>query len=319
MTPVASEILIRSLIDYAGLFPPARLPMDEAFSRFLRHRAGGSGWMMARFVCPAERLGELAPLAVAADVGGGAGFPVAILGSGGDEPPSFAEGLERDLETMVEFADRLGDRARLDVFEVKLPALGDPAETVDLVCDTLADAFDRTITPFLEVSLLGDWRDRLALAAQAAAVAGHEIDPGRRVGLKIRCGGLETAAFPSVEAVSAAIAACRDFEVPLKATQGLHHPIRHHDPTLAVDVHGFFNLLAAALLGREHRLDERALQSLVAESEPGAFELSGNGLRHGDLGVDVAGILSGRGEGFTSFGSCSFTEPRDDLTALGWL
>ena len=57
-----AKSLLDGIIDYAGLFPPARLPMDEAFSRFVEHRSSDDGWMLARFVCPAARLDELEPL-----------------------------------------------------------------------------------------------------------------------------------------------------------------------------------------------------------------------------------------------------------------
>ena len=61
MDPCAKSLL-DGIIDYAGLFPPAQLPMDEAFTRFVEHRSTDDGWMLARFVCPAGRLDELEPL-----------------------------------------------------------------------------------------------------------------------------------------------------------------------------------------------------------------------------------------------------------------
>jgi len=316
--PTTPHALFSEIIDYAGLFPPARLPMNKAWSCFLGHRAGGDGWLVARFVCPATWLDQLAPLLVA-EAAGGPQVRVAVLGTGGDDAPTFAAALERDLASMTAFADRVGDRARMDVFEVKLPLLSDPAETIDYACDALNDAGAAALTPFFEAPLLGDWQDRLANSARAAAMAGHEIDPGRRVGLKIRCGGLDSAAVPDVEAVAAAVVACRGHEVPLKATQGLHHAFRHHDAALGVEVHGFVNLLAATLFAREHRLDAAQVRLIVADTDPGAFTLTDRGLRWRELEIAAAAIASGRADGFTGFGSCSFSEPRDDLAALGWL
>lgn len=316
--PTTPNALFSEIIDYAGLFPPARLPMDEAWSRFLGHRGGEDGWLVARFVCPATELDQLAQMMLA-EAEGGPQVRVAVLGAGGDDAPTFAAALERDLAAMTAFADRIGDRARMDVFEVKLPLLSDPAETIDYACDALDDAGPVALAPFFEAPLLGDWQDRLAMSARAAAMAGHEIDPGRRVGLKIRCGGLDATAVPGVEAVAAAIVACRDHEVPLKATQGLHHPFRHHDASLGVEVHGFVNLLAAALLAREHRLDADQVRLVVADTDPDAFAVTDRRLSWRELEIAPAAIASGRSGGFTSFGSCSFSEPRDDLAALGWL
>ena len=47
-----------SLIDYAGLFPPAALPMQQAVENYARYRASPEAWMLGRFVLPANRLPE---------------------------------------------------------------------------------------------------------------------------------------------------------------------------------------------------------------------------------------------------------------------
>ena len=74
--------LLEGIIDYAGLFPPAGLSMEDAFSRYLRHRRSDAGWMLARFVCPAGRLDELGALL---DTGTLDAQPlsIAVLGRGG--------------------------------------------------------------------------------------------------------------------------------------------------------------------------------------------------------------------------------------------
>jgi hypothetical protein len=55
----AIRTLLRESIDYAGLFPPARLPLEEAFDNYLRYRTEPEAWMLARFVIPVGRLDEL--------------------------------------------------------------------------------------------------------------------------------------------------------------------------------------------------------------------------------------------------------------------
>ena len=42
--------LLTGVIDYAGLFPPAKLPMDQALSNYLRYRDGPDAWMLGNFV-----------------------------------------------------------------------------------------------------------------------------------------------------------------------------------------------------------------------------------------------------------------------------
>jgi hypothetical protein len=115
--------------------------------------------------------------------------------------------------------------------------------------------------------------------------------PAGRVGLKIRCGGLDAEAVPEPMAVAAAIATCRATGVPLKATQGLHHPVRHYDSNVDTMVHGFLNLFAASTLAHAHDLPVTRLAS------------SGQ-------------VAAARERLLTTFGSCSFAEPRDDLYQL---
>jgi hypothetical protein len=143
-----------------------------------------------------------------------------------------------------------------------------------------------------------------------------ELSPGRglrgavaavreaRAGAKIRCGGTT---LPSVEEVAAFIAACRDADVPFKATAGLHHPIRSGDR------HGFLNLLGAAVFA------DGDLEAIVAEEDPGAFRLDADGLTVHGRRADAGTIAAARAELFVAYGSCSFDEPVDDLIALGVL
>lgn len=55
----ARVALLAKLIDHAPLFPPASLPLSEALVEDARARESRDSFMLARFVCPASRLGEL--------------------------------------------------------------------------------------------------------------------------------------------------------------------------------------------------------------------------------------------------------------------
>jgi hypothetical protein len=149
-----------------------------------------------------------------------------------------------------------------------------------------------------------------------------ELEPGRGLagevaavreagaGAKIRCGG---ATVPPVEAVAAFVAACRDAGVRFKATAGLHHAIRRDG------AHGFLNLLAAAVFAHAEGLGEGDLVPLLAEEDAAAFRVDANGFTvHGRRAGPVA-IADARAELFTAYGSCSFSEPMEDLIALGIL
>lgn len=317
MNPCAKSLL-DGIIDYAGLFPPAKLPMDEALARFVEHRSSNDGWMLARFVCPAARLDELEPLIEAADP---SQLPIAVsvLGRGGDTLESFLESVEHDTRSITGFSARQTDRALVDVFEVRLPEAGGAKVAVEKAWKQLTLDGSRSLTSFFEVSLLGEWRPRLPAAAAAVRDTNRNTGEHTRVGLKIRCGGLDASAVPEVTAVAAAIATCRATGVPLKATQGLHHPFRHHDPELGADVHGFINLFAASALAHVHDLPVTKLIEIVAETEPETFVVEPDRLAWREYGASSDEIAEARRSVLTSFGSCSFSEPRDDLRTLGFV
>jgi len=317
MNPCAKSLL-DGIIDYAGLFPPAKLPMDEAFARFVEHRSSDDGWMLARFVCPAARLAELEPLIAKADT---SQLPIAVsvLGRGGENLESFLESVNQDEKVLAGFSDHLGDKVVVDAFEVRLPGAGGAAVAVNQAWIRLSKGGIRALTPYFEVSLLGEWRPRLPAAAAAVRDTDRNAGAGLRVGLKIRCGGLEADAVPEVAAVAAAIATCRATGVPLKATQGLHHPFRHHDPELDAEVHGFVNLFAASALAHVHDLPVTMLIEIVAETDPEAFSLGPEHLAWRNLEASADEVAEARDAVLTSFGSCSFSEPRDDLRTLGFV
>ena len=55
----SARALLAGLVDYAGLFPPAALSMDDAVAEYARWRRSPEAWMLGRFVLPAARLAEL--------------------------------------------------------------------------------------------------------------------------------------------------------------------------------------------------------------------------------------------------------------------
>lgn len=68
--------LLDSLIDYAGLFPPASLPIEEAVRNYDRYRNGEYAWALGRFVVPAAQMRD-----VPSD------FPLSVLASSADSIP----------------------------------------------------------------------------------------------------------------------------------------------------------------------------------------------------------------------------------------
>jgi hypothetical protein len=109
----AAETLFTRLIDYAGLFPPAALPMADAVRNYAAYRAGEHAWMLGRFIVPAENVP-----AVPGD------FPLSVLGtsdndtlevkaaSGDDVARIAAEAKGRTIYVEVGNLDLIDDLAQ---------------------------------------------------------------------------------------------------------------------------------------------------------------------------------------------------------------
>ena len=105
--------------------------------------------------------------------------------------------------------------------------------------------------------------------------------------------------------------------VPFKATAGLHHPVRHLNAPSGFTMHGFLNLLCASTFAG--RADTATLRSIVADESPASFTLNQDGLAWRDLRASDEEIAAARQHGFVAYGSCSFSEPVEDLTNLSML
>jgi hypothetical protein len=268
--------------------------------------------MLSRFVCPAPRLTELWPL-LGRLHDGDSPVAISVLGRGGKTAEGFVSGVAADVEDMNRFRTIHGNRATVEQYEARLPDETDGLdETVASAMEHL-DSSSVPVVPFFEASLLTGWRDSFSKTVEwVAEVCGSS----RRAGIKIRCGGLDASAVPSPVAVAAAISACKRHGLPLKATQGLHHPVRHFDPTLETTIHGFFNLFVAGILVFNDHLTEDQVLAVVSEEKASAFRFVDDGLVWRGHATDLDQIASARTHGVTSFGSCSFSEPRDDLEEM---
>lgn len=315
--------LLGGVIDYAGLFPPARLDFESAYRNYLRYRGEADAWMLGRFVCPAARLGEIDRFRDEI-LGAKQPFALTVIGRGGETTADWAEGLRADLGVAASFRARHGGRVSADVFEVKLPSALSGEGLRDLLPQAariIDGSGEWPIFPYVEVSFGGDWRARLPTIAAALAEwnQGAPADrPARSFGVKIRTGGLESSAVPSVEQVAFAIAASRDAGVALKATAGLHHPFRHFDAGLGAKVHGFVNVFGAGVLAQARCLPENEIRNIIADENGEDFDFTEEAFRWREVAATPAEVLAGR-RLMTSFGSCSFDEPRDDLRRLGLL
>jgi hypothetical protein len=289
------RVLLTELIDYAGLFPPSMVSMQEAVANFAAYRQGEHAWMLGRFVVPAARLQEFLE----------AGEQYLAEGDPWRLSVLAGEDIDATNRQIKRFNLENSGRAVCDMLEVK-------ASTASKIESTLGGLPDG-VTPYFEISTGENFADlvcELAIRGQRA---------------KIRTGGTAREDFPASREVIRFVRTCMAANVPFKATAGLHHPIRCYRPlTYAADaphgtMHGFLNVLLMTAFAREsYRV--ALLEELMEEEFGEAFAFQNESVAWRSEHVLTAAHLRFlRQKGMISFGSCSFTEPVADLQSLGLL
>jgi hypothetical protein len=270
----------RGLVDDAAIFPPGDAPLGEAAAAHRAHRDTPYADLVGTFVVRDTDLPALKATPLV----------LSVVVTGGAGQVAGAAGLARKLHVAV---------AGLEV------ALRDPDDPVGAArrVSAAVDAargeglLDEEVPVYVELPHVGSTASWMAAADEVAA---------QEFRLKFRTGGLEAAAFPAPHALARWIDAALDRETPFKCTAGLHNAIRHTAAD-GFEHHGFLNVLVATRLA----FDGAALDDVVGMLD----ERSPAAVVEAAADVDLAGAR----RWFTSFGSCSVSEPLDDLLALGLL
>ena len=325
LVPPSLQTLLHEIVDYAGLFPPADLTLQQALRSYSDYRDESEAWMLSRFVLPVRRLPDLTPFRSFFSQGTPHHF--SVLGTGGNDRDTFLDALARDLEVIDDFDQQYGGRAQVDVMEVPLPASlhggsqHDAEAFFEAVDQRLVQTGTAKLDFFFEVPM--ESAAVTGLPALCAALSEHNsqqaVPPRSIMGLKVRCGGAEPTDVPAPEHVAALIVGARDAGIPFKATAGLHHPIRHYDDGLDTEMHGFINLFGAAVLAAEHQLDSEEVETILREDTSNNFRFEKEGFSWRNLSASLDGIRHARDHLALSFGSCSFEEPVDHLRDLDLL
>jgi hypothetical protein len=147
----------------------------------------------------------------------------------------------------------------------------------------------------------GPGAERVLAALTQSGLAGC-----RRVA-KFRTGGTTAEAFPSEDLLAEVICAANAVSVPLKLTAGLHHALRHTDPTTGFEHHGFLNVMVAVARAAAGG------QSVVSE----ALAVRSAATLVSAIGKLTDHEVTDLRRRFLSFGCCGVEDPITDLVELG--
>ncbi len=295
MSPL--QAALAHFVDYAGLFPPASLDLETTLANHQRYACSPERWMLGRLVVPLSRLGEVAE-SLAGSPAAQRNWAIAVLTGAGDL-----------LDTVAATIDRF--HASSGTAGVTVRALETALPGPDAVLQLTGHLV--TLDRFVEIPLDTTRDTWLDVVAEAGC------------GAKVRTGGTTADRFPSPASLAALLAACAHRGLPVKATAGLHHAMRDayrltYDAGSPTGVmHGFLNLLVAALLVRTGAGTTADAQRALEARDPREFSLDEHGIGWEGHAFSADACADTRTHLLRSVGSCSFEEPLADLRALGWL
>lgn len=318
--PGAIHALMSGLVDYAGLFPPAKLSMEKCVANYAKYAASNHAWMLGRFILPVSKIEEfrkaakphLAKQWSEEDDGGGM-WPISALIDGD---------LDEDLDSIFSFnaehAEERNGLAVIDAIEIKVPPTSetDAAPSLGFI-EAALEIMAEGVYPFFELPCVDKDGKVVDVRGAIAALSGADA------GAKCRTGGITPDAIPSSRAVAEFIVACAQADVPFKATAGLHHAIRAEQPLTyepncpRAVMHGFLNVFVAAAMVREYRIDAEAAAKILEETDARKFLITPESVTWGPGEVGIESLEQMREMFALSYGSCSFDEPVQELRGLG--
>jgi len=304
MPSASLRTLLAQSIDYAGMFPPCSLALEPALQNQANYVRSPEAWMLNAFVLPVDQFDAAKQLLSQFDPAHP--LRVAALGPKTANADAFLDALEEVDTAIRSFSRYHVDLISVGHLEMFLPHDVDPA--------LLKEA--RSIVGDLPVF----WEAPPERAEQTAALlAEHNSDEDAATfGYKLRAGGVTADAFPTSAQIASALVTPATHQLPIKFTAGLHHPLRQYRDEVKTKMHGFLNVLGAAVLAAEHRGDAKQTASMLEDEDPKSFSFTDDSFAWRNWKIDTE-RLQYRRKFVRSFGSCSFDEPRGDLRALNLL
>ena len=293
-------------IDYAGMFPPCSLALEPALQNQAQYVRDPDAWMLGTFVLAMGKFDAAAgnlslfdrehPLLISA------------LGAKTANAGEFIDTLKIAAEKIRSFSAEHVDLVSARQLEMPLP------QDVDL------GLLGKMGSILKSLKLQAFWETPVDSAEEAIALlAEHNSTTGAaQFGYKLRTGGVTAEAFPASQQIARALVASAKQRVPIKFTAGLHHPIRQFRDEVKTKMHGFVNVLGAAVLAAEHQWDEQQTSKMLEDENGASFSFSDDSFAWREWKI-VTEQIKARRKLVTSFGSCSFDEPREDLRALNLL
>lgn len=310
------------MIDYAGLFPPAKLKLEDALDKYFKYSDSEYNWILSRFICPAKLLEPLKVI-VNQHSESKKKITLSLLVGNGNSIVDFKINLQNDLNNWSSFMSD-SENITAHIVEMKLPdelILSNDQNRIlseiNFILESLQDKLSYQVFSFLEGTMGEKWEKNIANLIQAIKMNNEQND--NNTGFKLRTGGIEPGLFPRSEQIAFCIRECLDRAIPMKCTAGLHRALTHHDNNMNTNVYGFLNVFAAGIIAMRHNITNKDLTELLEDEDINNFVFTEDYFSWKGWETGIEDIISARKNLILSYGSCNFEEPVEELKLLNLL
>jgi hypothetical protein len=319
------NIFMQGLLDYAGLYPPATLSLQDSLKNFAGYYHHNHENWLGKFILPVNKIDDtiliLSKQNIFSKLKNKAQFSIILSNS--KSLSEYQNCLQNDLILIKKLMNQFGDTIDLQSFEI-LP----PIEVVNsdntilmrnflIYSSEILFGFSDRADFYCELPFSEKLNDYLTAIKKQ-----NENISLLKVSVKLRTGGVTPQQIPSSKEIANAIILCAEQKLPIKATAGLHVPVPNDNPQVGAKLHGFLNIFSCMLLCYDKILNDQKtinpqeLEDIMTTYSYKDFKFSETGLQIGeskDRFISNQKMTDLRKDYIKSFGTCSFLEPIEHL------
>ena len=308
---------MQELLDYAGLFPPATLSLQDSLKNFAEYHHHNQKDWLGKFILPAKKIDDtiliLNKLNIFSMLKNKVKFSVILSSS--ETLSEYKNTVKTDLISVNKLINQYGNIIDIQSFEVLPPKEVFNSDNTDSIKNFLIYSseflfqFKDKVEFYCELPFSEKLNDNLT------AIKKHNDNINLlKISVKLRTGGVTPQQIPTSRDVANAILLCAKQKIPLKATAGLHVPVPNDNPQVGAKLHGFLNVFSCMLFCYDGQLlNLQEIEKIISSYSYSDFKFSDKGLHVGDKFIANSKIAELRKLYIKSFGTCSFLEPIEHL------
>lgn len=322
--------LLTSSINYAGLYPPASLGLQEALRSYIDFSHSKYSWMLSSLVLPHDQLPLLSNFSDRRHL---LDEPLNLCITGPETNTLFEfknviNSIEKELLTAH---SGYPGEVRTHLLELKLPAASvdtlNPEELIKSLEAVVSSAAESRLLPhrvFFEVP--GNEFDAEITKKIIKVIAVHNKSILKRKvqnylfsGIKLNCSAKEGAKVPSAKYLAEVLLYARDANIAVKFSGKENAPFPEYNYSIESKMHGFINVLVASMLAYTQDLTIEETVEVLEDRNPENFLFKDEYIAWRELAAPIMEVKMLRMLSITSFNFSNFSAPIHGLKELGYL